>query len=228
MRAAVKDQSALFFSLRLFVNNNKNEAFKFNRYLSKCIKVALFLTISHVSFSSSTSTLISSGIAMAGWVSFSWMATCKRRTSKVKKELFVAQQRATHNLFRRLTSPVEQKHIRGDHFSIFCWFLFYFSLFYLNLLFYLVRQFAEVCASNLPGAKLRHLETTDDVLQGGRHHKVFLLQTELLSFKELRMKTHICQFVFGSQACRGVLFLGTQNLPDIFFLMDMEIIVIFM
>lgn len=64
---------------------------------------------------------------------------------------------------------------------------------------HLVRQFAEVCASNLPGAKLRDLETADDVLQGGRHHKVFLLQTELLSFKELWVKTHICLFLFRSQ-----------------------------
>lgn len=64
---------------------------------------------------------------------------------------------------------------------------------------HLVRQFAEVCASNLPGAKLRDLETADDVLQGGRHHKVFLLQTKLLSFKELRVKTHICLFLFCSQ-----------------------------
>lgn len=64
---------------------------------------------------------------------------------------------------------------------------------------HLVRQFAEVCASNLPGAKLRDLETTDDVLQGGRYHKVFLLQTELLSFKELGMKTHICLSLFCRQ-----------------------------
>lgn len=34
-----------------------------------------FLTASQPSFSSSTRTLISSGMAMAGWVSFSWMAT---------------------------------------------------------------------------------------------------------------------------------------------------------
>lgn len=39
------------------------------------VPVMLLLTSSHVSFSSSTRTLISSGIAMAGWVSFSWMAT---------------------------------------------------------------------------------------------------------------------------------------------------------
>lgn len=68
------------------------------------------------------------------------------------------------------------------------------------LLFHLFRQFAEVGASDLPGAELGDLETADDVLQGGRHHKVLLLQTELLAFKELRMKTHICQLVFSSRA----------------------------
>lgn len=85
------------------------------------------------------------------------------------------------------TKNKKQKHPFGD---------FYFYVFK----FYLLRQFAEVCASNLPGAKLGDLETADDVLQGGRHHKVLLLQTELLAFKELRMKTHICQFVFSSRA----------------------------
>lgn len=73
-------------------------------------------------------------------------------------------------------------------------------------LLHLVRQFAEVCASNLPGAKLRDLETTNDVLQGGRYHKVFLLQTELLSFKELRIKTHICLFLFCRRTWKGFLF----------------------
>lgn len=68
--------------------------------------------------------------------------------------------------------------------------------YFVEFLLHLVRQFAEVCASDLPGAKLRDLETTDDVLQGGRYHKVFLLQTELLPFKELRMKTHICLILF--------------------------------
>lgn len=73
---------------------------------------------------------------------------------------------------------------------------------------HLVWQFAEVCASNLPGAKLRDLETADDVLQGGRHHKVFLLQTELLSFKELRIKKHICWFLFWRQT--WIVFLGIK------------------
>lgn len=40
-----------------------------------------FLTVSQPSFSSSTRTLISSGMAMAGWVSFSWMATWTRRAT---------------------------------------------------------------------------------------------------------------------------------------------------
>lgn len=38
-------------------------------------KHSVLLTVSQSSFSSSTRTLISSGMAMAGWVSFSWMAT---------------------------------------------------------------------------------------------------------------------------------------------------------
>lgn len=62
-------------------------------------------------------------------------------------------------------------------------------------LLHLVRQFAEIRASDFPGAKLGDLETADDVLQGGRYYKVLLLQTELLSFKELRVKMHICLFV---------------------------------
>lgn len=61
-------------------------------------------------------------------------------------------------------------------------------------LLHLVRQFAEIRASNFPGAKLGDLETADDVLQGGRYYKVLLLQTELLSFKELWVKMHICLF----------------------------------
>lgn len=85
-------------------------------------------------------------------------------------------------------------------FSVLNYFLDFFFFMYIYLfLLHLLRQFVEVCASNLPGAKLRDLETTDDVLQGGRYHKVFLLQTELLSFKELRMKTHICLFMFCRQ-----------------------------
>lgn len=59
-------------------------------------------------------------------------------------------------------------------------------------LLHLVRQFAEIRARNFPGAKLGDLETADDVLQGGRYYKVLLLQTELLSFKELWIKMRIC------------------------------------
>lgn len=69
---------------------------------------------------------------------------------------------------------------------------------FLNVVWYLlhlVRQFAEIGASNFPGAKLGDLETADDVLQGGRYYKVLLLQTELLSFKELWVRTHICVFI---------------------------------
>lgn len=42
-------------------------------------------TVSQSSFSMSTKTLISSGMAMAGWVSFNWMATWKTRQSEVTK-----------------------------------------------------------------------------------------------------------------------------------------------
>lgn len=91
----------------------------------------------------------------------------------------------------------------------------------LSFSFHLVRQFAEVCASNLPGAKLRDLETTDDVLQGGRHHKVFLLQTKLLSLKELGIKTHICLFLFCKHTWM-FLFIkyGLLHISDRFLLME--------
>lgn len=54
----------------------ESKALEHKQSYGKCSStVSLFLTMSHSSFSSSTRTLISSGIAMAGWVSFSWMAT---------------------------------------------------------------------------------------------------------------------------------------------------------
>ena len=43
-------------------------------WVERC-RVRVFLTVSQLSFSMSTKILMSSGMAMAGWVSFSWMAT---------------------------------------------------------------------------------------------------------------------------------------------------------
>ena len=50
---------------------------------------------------------------------------------------------------------------------------------------YLVGQRAQVHAHKLGGAELGGFEAPDDVLEGGGHHKVLLLQTQLLALKEL-------------------------------------------
>ena len=52
---------------------------------SQIYQVRLSLTVSQSSFSMSTKILISSGMAMAGWVSFSWMATWKTWNPAVKQ-----------------------------------------------------------------------------------------------------------------------------------------------
>lgn len=52
---------------------------------SQIYRVRLSLTVSQSSFSMSTKILISSGMAMAGWVSFSWMATWKTWNPAVKQ-----------------------------------------------------------------------------------------------------------------------------------------------
>lgn len=88
---------------------------------------------------------------------------------------------------------------------------------FLNAVWYLlhlVRQFAEIGASNFPGAKLGDLETADDVLQGGRYYKVLLLQTELLSFKELWVRTHICVFIPRRQRSRDFFKHTIWNISD--------------
>lgn len=51
---------------------------------------------------------------------------------------------------------------------------------------YLVRQRAEVCAHDFPGAELGGLEAADDVLENRSHYKVLLLQSELLTLKKLQ------------------------------------------
>jgi len=53
---------------------------------------------------------------------------------------------------------------------------------------YLIRESIKVCAHRITAAKLGGLETANDVLEGGGHHKVLLLQPQFLPFKELRCK----------------------------------------
>lgn len=180
----------------------------------------LFLTDSHRSISSSTRTLISSGIAMAGWVSFSWMATCMCRTLLyVNIELAVrikcfrdtALFKYSHKIqwnpptahFTQWQGQFKEGETREHQGEIFS---FLTETILLSFSLHLFRQLVEVCANNLPGAKLRDLETADDVLQGGRHHKVFLLQTELFPFKELKIKTHFCLFLFCRQTWIGLFY----------------------
>lgn len=53
---------------------------------------------------------------------------------------------------------------------------------------YLVWERIEAGPHWVAAAKLGRLEAPDDVLQGGSHHEVLLLQPQLLSLKELWMR----------------------------------------
>lgn len=136
---------------------------------------------------------------MAGWVSFSWMATWTCRTTDANTEW---------GALLCLFFGTRKSHLLNNKWGTFsfpnaaCYLL------------HLVRQFAEIRARNFPGAKLGDLETANDVLQGGRYYKVLLLQTELLSFKELRVKMHICLFVPHRQRWRDFFKHTIWNISD--------------
>lgn len=63
------------------------------------------------------------------------------------------------------------------------------------LILYLIRKSSEVGAHNLSGAEFGGLKAADDVLEGGSHYKVFLLQTQLLPLKELQGSRVMCMCV---------------------------------
>lgn len=50
---------------------------------------------------------------------------------------------------------------------------------------YLIGKGIEACAHGVAAAELGGLEAADDVLEGGGHYEVLLLQTQLLALKEL-------------------------------------------
>lgn len=50
---------------------------------------------------------------------------------------------------------------------------------------HLVREGFKACSHGVLTAKFGGLKASDDVLQGCSHHKVLLLQPQLLAFKEL-------------------------------------------
>lgn len=53
----------------------------------------------------------------------------------------------------------------------------------------LVWEYLKTGPHWVPAAKLGGLKAADDVLQGGSHHKVLLLQAQLLPLEELRNRT---------------------------------------
>lgn len=63
------------------------------------------------------------------------------------------------------------------------------------LILYLIRKSSEVSAHNLSGAKFGGLKAADDVLEGGSHYKVLLLQTQLLPLKELQRSREMCVLI---------------------------------
>lgn len=71
---------------------------------------------------------------------------------------------------------------------------------------YLIGEGIEVCAHRITAAELGGLEAPDDVLEGGSHHEVLLLQPKLLPFEELREVQGRVQLGVagcGAQSCCG-------------------------
>lgn len=107
-------------------------------------------TFSQSSCSISTRILMSSGIARAGWVSFSWIATWESGFETVIL-------RKSKNLCR---------------FYICDW---NFSQLMYCMSYNLFRESLKRGAHGIPAAKLWRFKASDDVLQSSSHHKVLLL-----------------------------------------------------
>lgn len=81
-----------------------------------------------------------------------------------------------------------------------------------SLKYYLVRESIKGGTDSILGAKFGCLEPPDDVLKGGCHHEVLLLQTQLLALKEV---------VIGIQHTRNVLSKVTvKHSLDVFSIVD--------
>lgn len=152
-------------------------------------------TFSQPSFSVSTRMRMSSGMARAGWVSFSWIATCTHSQGFTH---------STDHRSRACAHAFKNSGFTIRHFSIslcllhtgevIC-FTFCFFNFFLFGVSNLVWQRGEVQSHKIRGAELGGLKSSDDVLQGCCDDKVLLLQPQFLPFKELQHKrtTHNIQ-----------------------------------
>jgi len=106
---------------------------------------------------------------MAGCVSFSWMATCGDTVAPISHsspEFTKRHRSASHNG-------------EADRWAGGRW---------CNPALYLVREGVKHGADAFRAPEFGCFEAADDVLQGGGHDEVFLLQTQLLPLKELRVR----------------------------------------